>query len=806
MASSSSSPSNIETKPSKIIEIDSLQQYENELTQSHPSQLVVVNFFSEWPTLMIDPQYTELSQRYQDVKFLTVNVDNFNEIDIKVPTFVLFKGTRKIQEIQEPDPAKIESAIKSCIGINLKSNTNSSRKDILTTCNFPCLIDLMSNDVDTFLSASGILLRFANNILKDPDNLKYRSIKLGNNIFITKLSPVHGAVDCLFSMGFQEVDDKLFLEPDCALSDLLDIRDALMDEVGKRTSFNDETCNKLDNSKIEPAIEGPSNVEVSPESELCANRDVESIDKGEPRQNLSVPVTTFSQQQVTVPRNALCYVPELETQGMQTFYGRMVSSINLIFLYEDDELQKLARDVIPVERLEEQAKRQHESHVENKGTSLGERDCLLILLLAWFKNDFFSWTNTHCKKCGVDTKFHSNDIPNAEEKLWDCGNVECYQCFNCYNITRIPRYNHPQKLLETCTGRCGEWANCFTLCCRAVGFEARYVFDWTDHVWTEVYSEYQNRWLHCDPCENVCDKPLLYEKGWNKELSYIMAFSKDEIIDVTWRYSSLHKDIINRRVLVPEKWLFNFYMKATKELQSDIINNERKSILISRHIVEMVEFLTPRDQSKDEEQGRISGSLNWRTARGEAGGSKSGSDKKSHVFQPTEEHIIKKRMRIQYFPARDYYDTSLEGIHNSTIIQGWQNGVESSENIFRKVENDWKMVYLARCEGTDNGTIKWSIDIRNTNLVISNVIIQIHSQLYENGEIDFKLFNELTSIDLKDGTNVSTDNFYGSKLLNLSACLKGSSGNVAWQHAQLFRCGLSEEKYVGLQFDILFSD
>lgn len=42
----------------------------------------------------------------------------------------------------------------------------------------------------------------------------------------------------------------------------------------------------------------------------------------------------------------------------------------------------------------------------------------------------------------------------------------------------------------------------------------RYVWDVTDHVWTEVWSDAKNRWVHCDPCEAACDAPLTYEQGW----------------------------------------------------------------------------------------------------------------------------------------------------------------------------------------------------------------------------------------------------------------------------------------------------
>ena len=94
-----------------------------------------------------------------------------------------------------------------------------------------------------------------------------------------------------------------------------------------------------------------------------------------------------------------------------------------------------------------------------------------------------------------------------------CSYLFSYYCSPCAHLIRFPRYHgKPAKLLSTRRGRCGEWANCFALILRSLGFDTRHVLDWTDHVWVEVFSEAEGRWLHADPCEDACDKPLCKQK------------------------------------------------------------------------------------------------------------------------------------------------------------------------------------------------------------------------------------------------------------------------------------------------------
>ncbi|XP_071822606.1 peptide-N(4)-(N-acetyl-beta-glucosaminyl)asparagine amidase-like isoform X2 [Apostichopus japonicus] len=583
------------------------------------------------------------------------------------------------------------------------------------------LRQLRENDVNTFLYVSETLLKYINNIIQHPRDTKYRSVRLGNKVFQKKVLPVLGGIECLFAIGFEENDEWLTLPSRKTLIGLHYMQKELASERLKLIS-----------------------------TQVCMLTTAQTSEQG--------------------------------------FHQRMRSSADHVYHYEDPLLQQKARNVIPLQELNSKAASRLSTldQEETDENLLDVRDFLLLELLKWFKLRFFKWTDSpRCDTCGGTTRSNGMVEPTAEDRRWEAGRVELYSCTQCNRNVRFPRYNHPGKLLDTRTGRCGEWANCFTLCCRAVGFEARHVVDWTDHVWTEVYSKSQERWFHCDPCENICDRPLLYEHGWAKKLSYVIGFSHEEVVDVTWRYTANPQDTISRRTECREDWLMDLIGRLNKEKRRRL-SSERISVLEERIPRELAEFLSVKKIREGEDQGRQSGSLGWRLSRRETTTTETQpSSANIYKFEPTTEEVNSKLFHLKYCCASDKY-TRIS--NRNEVKEDWESWINRQSNLFRKEEFDWKMVYLAREEGSREASVSWKFDCSQTDVKVNDVTVTAVSSTFQSGNIVWSLTDGERSVRLSGGSNSETfTDFRGSATLELTAELSGGEGDVAWQHTQLFR-------------------
>ena len=204
----------------------------------------------------------------------------------------------------------------------------------------------------------------------------------------------------------------------------------------------------------------------------------------------------------------------------------------------------------------------------------------------------------------------------------------------------------------------------------------------------------------------MCDRPLIYEAGWGKKLSYVIAFSKDEVQDVSWRYSANHVELLKRRNSIQENVLIRWLVRARERRQKNLTSS-RKEVLLKRTADELISFMAQKSASKDEtSQGRTSGSLAWRLSRGETDSDK--TSKSAYVFYPTSREITSACMEIWYSCASDRYLRVSDG---GQQVNDWAACVHMQNNIQRKEEHDWKMAYLARTVGTQQATIEWKWDL-----------------------------------------------------------------------------------------------
>ncbi|KAF4518385.1 hypothetical protein B566_EDAN010477 [Ephemera danica] len=577
---------------------------------------------------------------------------------------------------------------------------------------------LDDNPLEVFETVSSLLLQICDNILNHPEEIKYRRLRLSNANVSTKLLPATGAIECLFEMGFEEADDSFVLPGSSSLSVVKQFKERLAQKIAQ--------------------MKPPPSCSYAP---------------------------SHSSRPTLWPNEYMTLSP---------FFKKIFMTASSVLEYEDSILLNKARACVPEEELWLAAQnRLHNIQLEKEGVLEAEQkglpDIFLVELLLWFKHRFFSWVDQPpCQICRSPTSFVG--LSADPSHFTQAPRTELFSCLSGH-ITPFHRYTDAAKLLDTRMGRCGEWATCFTVICRSLGMDARQVFDETDHVWTEVWSSTQDHWLHCDACEAICDAPLTYQAGWGKKLTYCIAYSRDDVQDVTWRYTQESiETVLERRKNCSENDLLKVLVDLRTKLQSSV-SQVRKRFLERRLLQELSELLNlpgkQRIVSEIETQGRQSGSKEWREQ------------------SPTSQEIEAKCMTVRFSSAKNCYQRGSE----IQTLQGWTRGIYMASNIARKEEMDWKKVYLARREGSqEKGIIVWRFEVPPV-LEISSVHLQLSSATYSSGEVHWSLVgNKLQNvIHLPADGQFSTEEVLGCTQLTLTAELSGSHGDLAWQHTQLFR-------------------
>ena len=102
------------------------------------------------------------------------------------------------------------------------------------------IVSMLADNSDTVMNdAKDILVKLLGNVLNDPNNTKYRAVKLTNKTIEEKLLPAAGAFEILFSVGFEEADDKLILPLSADLKTVQSFKDAIGNiskDVGKKAA------------------------------------------------------------------------------------------------------------------------------------------------------------------------------------------------------------------------------------------------------------------------------------------------------------------------------------------------------------------------------------------------------------------------------------------------------------------------------------------------------------------------------------------------------------------------------------------
>lgn len=119
-----------------------------------------------------------------------------------------------------------------------------------------------------------------------------------------------------------------------------------------------------------------------------------------------------------------------------------------------------------------------------------------------------------------------------------------------------------------------------------------------------------------DSCENARDQPLLYDLGWGKKQSYVLAFNTEGAQDVSRGYIKDFQAALTRRTKISEEELDRVLADTTRKRRAGLSSAKLRAL--EREDDGELRFLLGL---RDDEilPGRQSGTAEWRAMRGEDG-------------------------------------------------------------------------------------------------------------------------------------------------------------------------------------------
>jgi hypothetical protein len=138
----------------------------------------------------------------------------------------------------------------------------------------------------------------------------------------------------------------------------------------------------------------------------------------------------------------------------------------------------------------------------------------------------------------------------------------------------------------------------------------------------------------------------MYSSGWGKKLTYVVACSRNDVVDVSARYVAKYPEMLARRTLVNEVWLakcidvldltarlrdakkegtnlHDWSMQASRRKREATSLEDRRNggdgLLKASSNAHATGERKENQLTEAERRGRTTGSVEWRAARGELG-------------------------------------------------------------------------------------------------------------------------------------------------------------------------------------------